>query len=167
MKKADNSVEWRVINEQSRYEISNDGYVRNRNTGRILRSAPDRDGYHTVILYDSGEKYNRKIHRLVAQYFLEPDLRRDQVNHKDGNKMNNHVSNLEWCTRSENTRHAYDHKLFEANIRLAIDAHTKIKKDKYPEIWRMRKEGMTLKNIASLYGVGITTIYVICKEGGV
>lgn len=158
---------WSVIVEHPRYEISNTGHVRNRYTGRILRGARDRDGYLTVMLYTDGDKYTKKVHRLVAQYFLEPDPLRDQVNHKDGNKLNNHVSNLEWCTRSENTRHAYEHKLFEANIRPAIEAHTKIKRDMYPDIWQMRKQGMTLKTIAAAYGVSINTIHVICREGGV
>lgn len=167
MEKPSNNAEWHMISEHTRYDISNDGYVRNRYTGRILRGARDRDGYRTVMLYNDGKKYTKKIHRLVAQYFLEPDPERDQVNHKDGNKTNNHVSNLEWCTRSENTRHAYEHKLFEANMRPAIEAHTKIKRDRYPEIWVMRKQGTTLKNIAEMYGVGISTIHAICKEGGV
>ena len=163
---SDNSG-WSIIDDCPRYEVSSDGFVRNRHTGRILRAATDRDGYNTLVLYNDNGKCTKKIHRLVATYFLEPDDKRDQVNHKDGNKSNNTVANLEWCTRSENTRHAYKNKLFTANMRPAIDAHTKIKQENKPDILEMRRNGMTLKNIAEAYGVGISTIHSICKEGGV
>ena len=160
------STDWKIIDDCPRYEVSNDGRVRNRHTGRVLRAASDRDGYNTLVLYSDDGKRTKKVHRLAAQYFLEPDDGRDQVNHKDGNKKHNDVSNLEWCTRSENTRHAYRNRLFEANIRPAIDAHTKIKRDTRSEILQLRKQGMTLKDIAKLYGVAINTVWSICKEGG-
>lgn len=65
-------------------------------------------GYMTVALYsNSGSKYKRlKVHRLVAQTFIDNPDDLPVVNHKDTNRMNNHVSNLEWSTYSENTQHA-------------------------------------------------------------
>lgn len=157
--------EWRAIDGYSNYEVSDSGEIRNKTTGRILCAFNDKDGYKGVHLNSNGASHTRKVHRLVASAFLEPDPIRDQVNHKNGDKADNRVSNLEWCTRSENTRHAYDNNLFRANIRPAIDAHTKLKFEDRIDILRMRKEGMLLKDIAAAYGVGITTIHSICKGG--
>ena len=157
--------EWRPIENYSNYEVSDVGEVRNRSTGKVLSDFVDKDGYHIVHVRSGGVCYNRRVHRLVAEAFLENDPNRDQVNHKNGDKADNRISNLEWCTRSENTRHAYANKLFEANMRPAIDAHTKIKRDERANVIRMREEGMLLKDIAAFYGVGISTIHSICKGG--
>lgn len=159
------SARWRIIEEYPDYEASDTGEIRNRHTGRMLSSFKDKDGYRIVHVQSGGSTCNRRVHRLVAKTFLEDDPDRDQVNHKNGDKADNRVSNLEWCTRSENTRHAYDNDLFKANIRPAIDAHTKLKGDDRRNVLRMREEGMLLKDIARYYGVGISTVHSICKGG--
>jgi len=63
-------------------------------------------GYHRVTLKSNGKVYLKLVHRLVADHFCENPLCKPQVNHKDGNKKNNHYTNLEWVTASENTKHA-------------------------------------------------------------
>lgn len=88
------------------YQISDEGHVR-----RILKNGTktlkDRDGlYHTVSLSNKCEKKTFAIHRLVAEHFLERPDGATEVNHKDGNKHNNHVSNLEWVTQAQNRSHA-------------------------------------------------------------
>lgn len=92
---------WKVIQGHFNYSISDDGYVKNNRTGKILKPSKTSNGYLKVSL--DGKRLN--VHRLVADAFLghEETL---QVNHKDGNKENNNVCNLEWCTPSENTIHA-------------------------------------------------------------
>lgn len=67
----------------------------------------DKDGYQIVSLILNGKQKTYKIHRLVAQFFLKNDFDYKYVNHIDGNKQNNDVSNLEWCSASENNSHAY------------------------------------------------------------
>ena len=66
----------------------------------------DKDGYRLVTLCKDNKRYTRKVHRLVAEAFLGIDDTKTQVNHIDGNKDNNIVSNLEWCNSSENQLHA-------------------------------------------------------------
>lgn len=92
---------WRDIAASPKFQISDHGRVRNKRTKRI-RNGKYRDGYVRVVL-------NNKcfsVHRLVAQAFLPADESRPIVNHKDSVRDNNHVSNLEWVTHSENSWHA-------------------------------------------------------------
>jgi|AGFT01.1.fsa_nt_gi NUMOD4 motif./HNH endonuclease. len=105
-------MEWKVLKENSNYEVSEFGDVRTRKTGRIRKQATDKDGYSILQLWFEGQGKNCKAHRLVALNFLPPAApNQTVVNHKDGNKQNNHYSNLEWATVQENTKHAADNGL--------------------------------------------------------
>lgn len=64
-------------------------------------------GYHRVNLYINGKARKYRVHRLVAMEFMDNPLGKENVNHIDGNKLNNHINNLEWCTASENEYHSY------------------------------------------------------------
>lgn len=87
------------------YEVSSFGRVRNKNTGRIMKSS-DAGGYRTIGLMNNGKsKSSERVHRLVAKAFLENPENKEHVNHKDKNKANNHLSNLEWCSPLENNIH--------------------------------------------------------------
>ena len=105
-------------NFTDRYEISNLGRIRNSITKKILKSFIDNKGYLKIRLRHSSNRktYSFLIHRLVANAFISNFNKLDTVNHIDGNKLNNNVCNLEWCTRSYNSKHAYDNDLFNHNI---------------------------------------------------
>lgn len=78
----------------------------------------DTVGYYQCILRDTnGKRHYTRVHRLVAKTFIDNPNKLPQVNHKDGNKLNNNVSNLEWCTNSENTQHGYDNSLYKYKSR--------------------------------------------------
>jgi len=107
--------EWRWIPEyEGRYEVSNLGRVRSyytcRNTprpeARILKSWTINTGYPVVGLAKPGRKSRFLVHRLVASAFIPNPLCHPDVNHKDSNRANPRVDNLEWVTRSENQKHA-------------------------------------------------------------
>ena len=98
------------------YEVSNTGKIRSiermtvvgrRGSGRELRQYLTPYGYLEVSLSNKGKVSHKKVHRLVADAFCEKSDGQDEVNHIDGDKQNNYASNLEWCTRRENTIHAY------------------------------------------------------------
>ena len=99
---------WKDLTRYPNYQVSNIGNVRNKRTGNLLTAKLGRDGnYLSVYLCQDGVENTQRVHRLVAEAFLgeHPDL---VVNHKDGNKLNNHIDNLEWCTVTQNNRHAID-----------------------------------------------------------
>lgn len=97
---------WMCINGYSdRYKVSSTGLVYSKRSGHLLKIHTKDNGYNFVMLYD-GKRYQTKfIHRLVAEAFIKPHGNADQVNHKDCDKTNNCVENLEWCTPSENIQH--------------------------------------------------------------
>lgn len=101
-------MEWRSIpGYEGCYQVSDRGDVRSiRQNSRTLKPWIDCWGYHNVCLHKDGKPNKKKVHRIVAEVFVHP-FNGEQVNHKDGSKLNNSVENLEWCSGSENMAHAY------------------------------------------------------------
>ena len=100
---------WTTIQEASNYEVSTYGNIRNKTTQKILKGRLTKSGYLQVSLkIDETNKFsNRYIHRLVAIYWIDNPEDKREVNHKDGNKGNNNINNLEWVTPSENQKHRH------------------------------------------------------------
>lgn len=90
------------------YLITEDGRVFSKNRNRFMSLVHHSDGYWSIGLRSNGISKSLKVHRLVAFAYIPNPLNRNEINHIDGNKKNNHVSNLEWSTRSENVKHAFD-----------------------------------------------------------
>ena len=102
--------EWKDI--QYGYKISNQGRVKNPQ-GKILGGSTHKDSYRFVTI--KGKQI--PIHRIVAENFIENKYDKPFVNHKDGNKMNNSVDNLEWVTQQENIQHSYENKLQPSTVK--------------------------------------------------
>ena len=102
--------EWKDI--QYGYKISNQGRVKNPQ-GKILGGSTHKDSYRFVTI--KGKQI--PIHRIVAENFIENKYDKPFVNHKDGNKMNNSVDNLEWVTQQENIQHSYKNKLQPSTVK--------------------------------------------------
>ena len=115
---------WARVDESPNYEVSTTGEVRNAATGKLLKQAVN-FGYSYVSLQINGKSHRRRVHRLVAKAFIPNPESKTDVNHIDGDKANNRVENLEWCTASENLTHAYQTGL---RSRDASCAYTKRRK---------------------------------------
>ena len=115
-----------------KYFVCADGTIFSTYTNKSLNPTDNGNGYYNVKLFLSKDEQGHKqyktlyVHRLVATAFIANPNNLPQVNHKDGNKQNNAVSNLEWCTASENTKHAITTKLTTLKTTLlpASEAYT-------------------------------------------
>lgn len=102
--------EKRAIADYPEYAVSEYGDVYGKKNN-LLKHDVTYDGYHRVTLYKNNKPKHYPIHRLVAETFIPNPENKPTVNHIDGDKSNNSVSNLEWSTHSENSQHAYDNGL--------------------------------------------------------
>jgi hypothetical protein len=108
---------WKVYEKYPRYIVSSHGRVYNQLTNRLQPIFIIKNGYPTVYMRVINELDKKliqstvNVHRLVAETFIPNPNNYPEVNHIDGNKKNNHVENLEWCTHMYNLNHAFDNKL--------------------------------------------------------
>lgn len=93
---------WRDIVGLENYMVSSMGRIYSKKNNAFMKTTPDTKGYLRVTFYENGRNNTRKVHRLVAEAFLENPDNLPQVNHKNEDKKDNRVDNLEWCTNSYN-----------------------------------------------------------------
>lgn len=118
---------WKTIEgTDGEYQVSDTGLVKTTKTGRILRPAVSRQGYERVCLFKMDRERRYRVHRLVAEAFIPNPDNMPQVNHIDGNKRNNHVSNLEWVTNHENVIHAKEHGLRAGHERFCASRRKRV-----------------------------------------
>ena len=126
---------WKDIEGFEKYQISSCGRVRSfNNNTTIIRKTSIVGGYEHLMLIKNNKKYNFKPHRLVAEAFVTNSENKPEVNHIDGNKLNNHFSNLEWVTRKENCQHAWKTGLCEHN-RMILKTRDYSKLRKFTKLW--------------------------------
>jgi hypothetical protein len=131
----DREIEWRpVVGYEGHYEVSSLGDIRSADrmvsrggpTGDVFKPGQVRKahltpkGYCRLALVLNGQQRNHLVHRLVAEAFLANPDNKPEVNHRNGNKADNRVVNLEWATESENQIHAYETGLREANVKYVV-----------------------------------------------
>jgi hypothetical protein len=152
------SEKWRdVKGYEGLYEVSEIGNVRNKKTKRNL-STKNNDGYRAVTLSKNGKANGFLVHRLVAIAFIPNTHSKPRVNHKDSNRTNNRVSNLEWCTAQENIDHANE---------MGRTKYKFLSQEQVDEIRLLHKKGkLRYDRLAELYSVSETTIYNVIERKG-
>ena len=119
--------EWRDIEGYDNYEISTYGRIRSKKLNIIMKTHNNHRGYEQICLRQNGSRHSCKVHRLVAETFIPNPDNLPQVNHIDGDKWNNNIDNLEWCTEQQNIQHAIQNGLMQPinrNKRQVIDTNT-------------------------------------------
>ena len=166
---------WKSIKDyEGIYEISNLGNIKSlqrlierpkevgsfTQSERILKPSKCLGGYNGVTLVINTKKKRHLVHRLVAAAFLNNKFNHKYVNHIDGNRHNNNVNNLEWCTQSHNKKHSYNLGLSDKK---GTNHHlTKFKEQDIIDIRsKYENEGMLQKEISKIYNVNKSTIWHI------
>jgi len=102
-----NEMEWRQVQEHANYEVNQFGQIRHKKRKQILKSRGNNGGYQYVNFKIDGKNTNFAVHRIVANAFIPNPKGYTEVNHKDYDKTNNCVENLEWVSSTQNKQHAY------------------------------------------------------------
>lgn len=159
----DNAIWLPILNYENLYEVSSFGQVRRLKKLNNLRPGLSK-GYYFVVLSKDCKGKISKIHRLVALAFIPNPENKPYVNHKDGNKLNNKLENLEWCTDQENRTHASklgllkrERKKYKNRKDRTLDMGIKLNRVQVLEI-RALFGVLTQKELAHQYGVGLTAI---------
>lgn len=159
--------EWKDIKGyEGMYRISNKGNLYSYKSNRLLNIQKTKKGYAISIISNQGAK-GKVIHRLVASAFIPNPENKPQVNHKDGNKLNNNVENLEWCTGSENVQHAQDNNL-SASVKGIKNSQSKLTDQAVLDIRETYKINpkTKLKTLAEKYKVTQALISLIKNNKG-
>lgn len=164
---------WKDINGYNgHYQISNHGNVRSFKNSRhgisekskLLSTPKLKNGYNCVGLSNNGKVTTKYIHHLVADAFIPNPKCKPQINHIDGNKENNNVSNLEWVTVSENCIHANKNGLIN-KAKGEGHPHSKIRAVDVLQIRSIYSQKFfTQKEISEAYGIGITQVSYIVNN---
>jgi hypothetical protein len=146
------SESWKALDGFD-YEISSNGRVRHFKNG-LKKLSVHRNGYSSVSLWKNGKEKRELIHRLVAKKFLG-NIDGMEINHKDFNKLNNRVENLEIVTKKQNTIHAKHGKRFTGNRNVSGSKNpaSKIDEEQVRKIRAMKDSGARYKEIIEQFGI--------------
>lgn len=137
--------------EFSDYIIYEDGKVYSLKVNRFLKPYERPDGYITTYIDD----YFKRVHRLVAETYIPNPDNLPEVNHKDCDKSNNHVSNLEWVTSKQNKQHARDHGIYSSGEE---SVNTELTNEQIHEVCDLMQQGYINKDIVTKTGIPTYTV---------
>jgi hypothetical protein len=130
---------------ETRYSATRNGDIYSHYSNRFLKPSSNNNGYLRVCLYNNNEHQDLLVHRLVAiTYILNPE-NKPCVNHKDRDRTNNNVDNLEWCTHSENNEHSRQFT--------KVDTYRKYSFEEAHQIIKYTMDGWRAKDIATALGI--------------
>jgi len=136
--------------------INVNGELFSTRSNKILKPTLGRGGYYEYTPYIDGKKVKLYQHRLVALRFLDNPDKLEVVNHKDGNKTNNKIDNLEWCTQEDNSRHAWSTGLINNSGSSAVKA--KFSNSQVISYRNRRAEGEGVTLLAKEAGCAVSTM---------
>lgn len=148
---------WRSIPNFPDHKVSNTGKVSSKRG--LLRPNRLRKGYLQVDLRHNGLRKAALVHRLVGEAFIANPLHLAEINHKDLNKANNDVTNLEWISRRDNIQHAKANGVLgRPTCRGELNVRAKLSSAQVAEVIHLRSTGLTLREIGDRYGIDQSTV---------
>jgi len=167
---------WRSIENYCGYFVSNFGRVKSKTRfvkdkngknriqkGRILKFQFINNYYSVTLCNEVGEHQIVRVHHLVLECFCSKrPSPKHQCNHKDGNKLNNNIHNLEWMTALENTRHA--HRVGLANSRGIANAHSKLSEEDVLNIRDLYKKNVSMRELSKKFNVSVQNIHSVIRK---
>lgn len=154
---------WKVLKQNTNYCVNERGEVLSLRKNKVLSPKRNWDGYLRVQLWEHNSCKYISIHRLVAEEFIPNPMNKPFVNHIDGDKTNNSVDNLEWCTQQENIRHAWDTGLSRTHL------NSKLSK----AVWQCDRSGNEIKMFPSTMeverqlGINHSNVSYACKHNSI
>lgn len=139
-----------LMNDLIDFEISKEGVIRNKHTFKIKSQYVSDTGYYMISVSQNNKSKPYRVHRLLAQTFISNPHNKPEVNHKDGNKLNNSLGNLEWVTHLENMQHAFKSGI--ANNTGVKNGMSKLTPNKVKKIKLMLSRGISQYKIAKEIG---------------
>lgn len=134
-------MKWKIIKGYENYAVSNTGEIKSLKSDRLLKGSKNNSGYKYINLVKNKIKKTHSIHSLVMKYFGEKRKPNSIIDHKDGNKTNNHIDNLQWISIKNNTEKYYNNF------------------DKKRELIELYKKGVKNKDICKIVNLSIATVY--------
>ena len=159
---------WKRVDIHNDYMVSNTGKLRNKN-GKLLTGGVNKWGYYNHIIRVNNKKKNFKRHRLIAQAFISNPENKPCVNHKDSNRLNNAVDNLEWVTYKENTHHSMDSGFFWKSTKANMERSVNLRRLSDLDVRlciKWRELGFSYLKIGKAFGVSCYTIRKLVNRGG-
>jgi len=147
------------INQYENYTITEKGVIINQNTGHNKSWYVGSTGYYMVTLSKNNKQNPKRVHRLIAEMYIPNPYNKPHVNHKNGIKTDNSLSNLEWVTHDENMKHAFRTGL--ANNTGINNGMSKLNPDKVLDIKKLLKNGLSQSKIAEKFNVSRSCILKI------
>ena len=165
---------WKEIDGYPNYMVSSKGRVKSLERydklGRlvkekILKQGADGGGYKILMLYNDGKHKNFHSHRLVAQAFLDNPYNLPEVNHKDENKQNNCVENLEYCDKKYNNNYGkLTHEFRSEKVSGENHPQSRLTKKQVSQIRDLYEQGHSITNLSKTFGVCRQHVWDIVKK---
>lgn len=161
-------MNWVKIKRNSNYSINKDGQIRNDNTGKIkTQYINPENGYYTVDLYENNTSHKVTVHRLIAEAFIPNPDNKPCIDHIDGNRQNNSISNLRWATYSENNSRFGTHGVRSEKIVVTHYREKLKKRNRTHEAW-LEPDCIryfdSITDVAEYFGVTISNISLLLKK---
>lgn len=153
---------WKVLPSNPNYAVSDDGQIKSLRRNKILTPKRNHDGYLRIQIWERNACHFVSIHRLIAEAFLPaPKEGATVINHKDGNKANNRVENLEWVTQQENIRHAWETGLAKTHLNRAG-----MPVRQFTKTGEFIREFPSLMEVQRVLGIAHTNVSYAIKHNG-